>query len=121
MGIVYSLKVNSIYYGKTRTSLTTRKGGHNQSFRNFKQDPSKLWCMSSLVLKEAEEQNKCCEMCIEAIIPIYSDEDDKLLLEMENEYIENYDCVNKTKKAKRRNQSVEEVKLRFLYKLVVYI
>ena len=94
LGIVYSLKVNSIYYGKTRTSLTTRKGGHNQSFRNFKQDPSKLWCMSSLVLKEAEEQNKCCEMCIEAIIPIYSDEDDKLLLEMENEYIENYDCVN---------------------------
>ena len=94
IGFIYSIiGENNLkcYIGKTFTSLRNRYSGHKYSFTQFKKDPSKYWCTSSLVF----EKNKLCKMVILFMIPIYDDNDKKALLEKEIEFIQENECVNR--------------------------
>jgi hypothetical protein len=103
IGVVYGLIGDEIYIGKTSTSLSTRARGHKYSFIQFRKDPSKRWCNSTFVM----EKNKVCKMVILKMIPIYSDEDEKELVEKEQEFIMQFECVNRYEEKEEEKEKEE--------------
>ena len=104
IGFVYGLIGDEIYIFKTIKSLITRSRGHKYIFIQFRKDPSKRWCNSTFVM----EKNKVCKMVILFMIPIYSNEDERALLYKEEEFINQFNCVNGREEIKDEKDFEEE-------------
>ena len=105
IGYVYDIfGAEHRYIGETLTALNTRANGHRQSFRQYRKNPSKIWCKSTHVMRTCET----CVMSILFMLPIYVDEDKQTLLEHEQRLISETECVNKSTHEEERSEADEE-------------